>query len=888
MIEPRCPVVEFNHNPSCELCPLYEGCHSVCIPTRPWRPLALPGSSGEGLEAQSMTSDHALLVVGEAPGSKEDMANECHIGPAGTYLDHIYIRGMGLQGLADVFLANAVRCRPPQNATPTTTQVRACLPYLVDDIRMLQSIYDKVTILCTGAVASRAVLSLPQKKAFGSQGAEVHSIGTGKSRVELDRPVHVFSTYHPAMLLPGRDPSRVAYVKRHLQLLQDYLQEGTLFTVPQITYDIAPSPPTPFPSIVSLDIETYGILEDHPAQTVFHPRKSKYWDGVAAKDQIISVALSWRDDDGQIQSGIFDFSKTAHRGTLLWWLAAIRDSGSELLCMNTQFDVQYLRYCWPQCCRYLRPPMRLWDLAITNYLMEDSRPERSLKNLAPLYGVASYEGGFKRYSSAHDPDLRAYNVQDSSSTLQLEYTIQEDIKSAYPKTAKLSSLTRQWYSDLLWVLIGMSEAGSTFDVPRLEALSAHLTVRLRRIRRLYKSWFEEPIDGEGSQRGLIELFDGVVATWKLQDDPELELTKKTRRISTGEKNRQLLYEHVRPGSVAGHQLRLLGKFRAAQKLMSSYVRPLLMGRGKDQVDKAPTLILDRAHPSWYVVPAAFEGHAGEGGTNQARITCKQPALQTAPPEIKRCFSTRFCPGVRLHADYKQLELNIAAILSGDEAFMYDVAHFDIHLRTSRLVGEVLGMSGEGLEVWAKEWRQDAGKVQNFRNLYRGGAKTFQATLRTAGLEISLEACYQVDSVFRKRYRRLWEWQEELIDTAKSQGYIELPLLGQSRRFLGSARTVDRTYIQTIVNLPVQAIAACICESAQVKIDSELRQRQLQSIIVLNCYDSLDLECPRQEAELVTGLLQSTMPDPPYYQALQESLKRKLPLKIDIETIAERG
>ena len=879
--------MNFPQNSACTLCGLHEGCRSVCIPTRPWRPLALPGSSGEGLEAQSTTSDHALLVVGEAPGSKEDMANECHIGPAGTYLDHIYIRGMGLQDLADVFLSNAVRCRPPQNATPTTTQVRACLPYLAEDIQNLQKVYDKVTILCTGAVASRAVLSLPQKKAFGAQGIEVHSIGTGKSRIELDSLVHVFSTYHPAMLLPGRDPSRVAYVKRHLQLLQDYLRDGTLPTAPKIRYDIAPPPPMFFPRIVSLDIETYGILEDRPAQTVFHPRKSEHWDGVAPKDQIVTVALSWRDNDGQIQSGIFAFSDSAHRYILLRWLQAIWSSSSELLCMNTQFDVQYLRYCWPACRCYLKPPMRLWDLAITNYLMEDSRPERSLKDLAPLYGVTSYEGGFKRYSSVDDPDLLSYNVQDSSSTLQLEYTLQAEIESSYPNTAKLSSLTRQWYSDLLWSLIGMSEVGSTFDVLRLESLSVSLGNRLDRLRRVYESTFQMPLDGEGSQKGLIELFQTAVDTCGLQDNPELEFTSKLKRISTGENNLQLLLNHVPRRSLTGHQLHLLSKFRAAQKLMSSYVRPLLVGRGKDQADKAPTLIKDRAYPSWYVVPAAFEGHAGEGGTNQCRPTCKQPALQTAPPEIRRCFNTRFCPGVRLHADYKQLELNVAAILSGDKAFMYDVAHFDIHLRTSRLVGEVLGVSGERLEEWAKEWRQDAGKIQNFRNLYRGGAKTFQATLRTAGLEISLDACYQVDSVFRKRYPRLWEWQEELISTAKSKGYIELPLLGQSRRFLGSPRTVDRTYVQTIVNLPVQAIAACICESAQVKIDSELRRRQLQSIIVLNCYDSLDLECPRQE-ELVTELLQSIMPDPPYYQALQESLQRKLPLKIDIETIAERG
>ncbi len=884
-------LLDFARDPACRLCPLWEGCQSVCIPTRPWRPLPLPNKpvlSGEAMGLGPLDRHHALLIVGEAPGSREDAVDECHIGPAGTYLDHIYIRGMDLQCLAHVYVGNSARCRPPQNATPTTTQTRACLPYLAADLSALQDAYDRVTILCTGAVASRAVLNLTQKKSFGVQGLEVWQVGAGKACIRLDRAVHVFSTYHPAMLLPGRDPSRVVYVKRHLGLLCDYLRDGTLpgATAPSGNYTKAPWPPATCPRIVALDIETYGILKHHN-QTVFHPAKSAHWDGAHRSRQIVTVALSWWKNPEEVHSAIFIFDAPAHRARLLKWLRAIRDSGATLLCMNTQFDVQYLRHCWVECRPILDHPMHLWDLAITNYLAEDSRPERSLKNLAPLYGVTRYEGEFRQYASPDNPELWAYNVQDAEATLRLESRLSAEIKTAYPDSPKLSPFARQWYSDLLWALIWMSEAGSTFNRPALEDLQRRLTIRVERLLLAYEKAFDEPLAGQGSQKGLLELFTGAMSATGSYE--LVEITAKTKRISTGEANLQLLLDRTKRHGRFGPRLRMLSRFRTAQKLLTSYVRPLLEGRGKDQLDKAPTLIGDRAYPSWYIVPSTIKGaETAEGGTNQARVTCKQPALQTAPPAIRHCFSTRFNPGVRIHADYSQLELKVAAILSGDPAFMHDVTHEDLHLRTSRLVGEVIGVLESELDAWAAKWRKWAGKVQNFRALYRGGVRMFQATLQKQGLVIALDDCRRVDRAFRSRYPVLWDWQESLIATAKSKGYVDLPLIGQSRRFLGSSRTIDKTYVQTIVNLPVQAVAACICESAQVAVGLQLRDRNLRSVTVLNCYDALDLECPLCESGLIKEMLQREMPNPAYYRALCAELGRTLPLTIDMEIIAERG
>lgn len=1123
-------MIEFARDASCKLCPLYEGCQSVCIPTRRWRPLRVFGTPFTGNECGGEFGPplkHALLIVGEAPGYREDQSGEGFVGPSGTYLDRIYVQGMRLPYLANVYLANAARCRPPKNSNPTVTQLRLCRPYLAADLMRLQAAYDRVTILCVGAVAVKSLLGWSLKKAFGQQGHEITEIGTGKHTHELARPVHVFATYHPGILMPGRDPSKIAYIKRHLALLKTFLQTSELSKIETPDYRVNPPCFDPLPQQVALDIETCGILKGY-TQTVFHPAKSAAWDECGPR-QVVTVALSWWDSSGEgIESAIFDMSKKSHRLGLHWWLDRLQAAGSEVLCMNTQFDIQYLRAI-SMFRKVLAPPLRLWDLAVSNYLSEDSRPERSLKDVAPLYGVTRYEPGFKQYDSPQDPELWAYNVQDTHATLKTERLIQEEIARNYPGTAKQSEFTRQWYSDLLWSVIAMSEAGSTFDRAALEKLRDRLERRLNRLTITYQVAYEVPICGEGSQKGLIELFGEAIGVAGLWDHDELVFTFKTRRVSTGEANLGLLLSHLPLTNPLARQLRLLVRFKGAQKLMSSYVRPLLVGRGKHQRDKGPTLVGDRCYPSWFVVPSRFD-EGTEGGTNQARITClwkytpiytaegirsledvvehgtkgvlsvskegdfkfrpakavrggrqmlygidlvtrngrresavataehrwvrhldgswittaelrpgtalrhvtrsektgypwlemrwngkrsscslhravaelirpvlpsdhvhhrdgarrnwkldnlrvmpslehrkmhgekrkrrvsfkcqtcgevverrasvhrhkycskkclhssygenwrvtgvrplqveevycltvppdetfvlynglvsgncKGPALQTAPEPIKACFSTRFSPGFRIHADYSQLELGVAALLSGDKQFMYDFVHEDIHWRTARLVAEVLGVPDP--DAWATRWRKWGGKTQNFRALFRGGAPKFQAVLRSKGIDIRLDDCKQVDAAFRGRYPRLWDWQEEQIETAKTKGYIELALVGQSRRFLGSRRTVDRTYTQTIVNLPVQATAACICESAQIEISQHLCTHNLSSVLVLNCYDALDLECPQCEREIIDRLLNRVMPSPPYYNALCAELGRNLPLTIDVEIVAEKG
>ncbi len=128
------------------------------------------------------------LFVGEGPGAEEDQRGEPFVGSAGRLLDQMLL-GLGLKRDQDVYIANVVKCRPPQNRTPTEAECNACLPYLHRQIVMIQP---KI-IVALGKVAAHALL-----KTSGTLGAlRLHQHFYG------DIPLVV--TWHPAYLL--RTPS---------------------------------------------------------------------------------------------------------------------------------------------------------------------------------------------------------------------------------------------------------------------------------------------------------------------------------------------------------------------------------------------------------------------------------------------------------------------------------------------------------------------------------------------------------------------------------------------------------------------------------------------------------------------------------------------------------
>jgi len=146
-----------------------------------------------------------LMIIGEAPGFYEDQQGEPFVGRAGQLLNQM-LRAIGLNR-EEVFIANVLKCRPPENRDPLPQEIRTCTQYLTQQIQYIKP----TLIVAVGRIAGQYLL------------------GTSLSMRELRKQPHDYQgiplmiTYHPAYLLRSPKDKMAAYqdllkVKAHLQV----------------------------------------------------------------------------------------------------------------------------------------------------------------------------------------------------------------------------------------------------------------------------------------------------------------------------------------------------------------------------------------------------------------------------------------------------------------------------------------------------------------------------------------------------------------------------------------------------------------------------------------------------------------------------------------------
>lgn len=157
---------------ACRRCGLCETRHSVVF--------------GQG------TAHAEVMLVGEGPGANEDEQGLPFVGKSGQLLDH-YLEAVDLSRDENVYIANIVKCRPPQNRDPLPEESAACMPWLRQQFQLIRP---KI-VVCLGRVAAQRMLdpgfsiSRDHGKFFDKQGTLF------------------MATYHPAALLryPDNKPA---------------------------------------------------------------------------------------------------------------------------------------------------------------------------------------------------------------------------------------------------------------------------------------------------------------------------------------------------------------------------------------------------------------------------------------------------------------------------------------------------------------------------------------------------------------------------------------------------------------------------------------------------------------------------------------------------------
>ena len=96
-----------------------------------------------------------LMIIGEAPGAKEEEIGEPFVGRSGKLLDKL-LQNAGIDINQDVYFCNVVKCRPPQNRRPTKAEIQENLPWLYQQIKLV----NPSVIVLVGATALEAILKI--------------------------------------------------------------------------------------------------------------------------------------------------------------------------------------------------------------------------------------------------------------------------------------------------------------------------------------------------------------------------------------------------------------------------------------------------------------------------------------------------------------------------------------------------------------------------------------------------------------------------------------------------------------------------------------------------------------------------------------------------------
>ena len=135
-----------------------------------------------------------VLLIGEGPGENEDLQGEPFVGRGGKFLDKM-LAAVDLDRNENIYIANIVKCRPPQNRDPLPEEQEACLPWLRNQVMLLKP---KI-IVCLGRIAAMKLIK-PDIKITKEHGIFVEKNG-----------VLMMATLHPAALLRNPDQKPAAF-----------------------------------------------------------------------------------------------------------------------------------------------------------------------------------------------------------------------------------------------------------------------------------------------------------------------------------------------------------------------------------------------------------------------------------------------------------------------------------------------------------------------------------------------------------------------------------------------------------------------------------------------------------------------------------------------------
>jgi DNA polymerase I-like protein with 3'-5' exonuclease and polymerase domains len=507
-------------------------------------------------------------------------------------------------------------------------------------------------------------------------------------------------------------------------------------------------------------------------------------------------------------------------------LAELLRGGPIKVLQNAKFDLKFLQQA------RLSIAGKLFDTMLAAQLL-DAGVRSHGYNLAELVKVYLGEDLSKEQqrSDWSNPSLSSdqleYAARDAVILLRLREVMKLKLKDAHlVETAKLEF-------DCLGAIAQMELNGMLLDLSRWD----NLRQKLERSR-------DQLADGLRKQLQpalLSTQLDILGNQTSLNLDSQQQVLEALQQMGVPVKNTSKL--SLIPLAEEHPPVRALLDYRKAAKAVQAFASSL---------PKHVHPITGRIHPDYQQMGAAT-----------GRMSCRNPNLQQIPRDkiFRSCFIP--APGYCLVvADYSQIELRVAAELSGDrrmiEAYQNDE---DLHQLTAALIAD------KSLDQVEKSERQ-AAKAVNFGLIYAMGAKGLaEYAYNNYGVQMSLKQA----ETFRKRYFEAYQGIARWHGAIKRRLPREMRTVGDRLR-----RWQDEPKLTELLNTPVQGTAADITKAALAKLPTALKETGAR--LIGTVHDEVLLEAPEGTTERAAQILQQVME-----QAGQHYL-RKVPVKAEVAIV----
>lgn len=369
-------------NPKCKLCPLHKDAEHVCL-------------MGDGLRSAP------VMVIGEAPGAREDEEHRAFVGPAGKLLDELMLKLAGLKR-EDLYITNANKCRPPANRTPKNPEIKTCVEHYLS--KELEAVNPDFVL----TLGNPALYSMTKKSGIMKHRGNLYDVNG----------YTVFPTVHPAAVL--RNPSYASVFTADLlrfgRLVRGEKSELTtsvrIVANPQhlrwLCGKLAKA------KAISYDLETTGLQE---------------WEEGA---QIVSIAFTW--EAGESAFVPLHHNKTPWRNpqrVLSILKPFLERTDCKYVAHNGKFDCRWLAAAGIQV-------PQVHDTMLSAHMLDENRA-KSLKVLSQLIlGADAYGLGEELKDARTIPmkRLAVYNGKDTDYTYRLWRTFREQLV-AEPRTARV-------------------------------------------------------------------------------------------------------------------------------------------------------------------------------------------------------------------------------------------------------------------------------------------------------------------------------------------------------------------------------------------------------------------------------------------------------------------